>query len=700
MDAGDSLLTRLPVLRILVPLVAGILCAEWLRSYSFLVPLIVTAFGMAIYAGIRMMSSSPMAAIGHRPFYIIPVAMLSFSLGWASIVANRPSQIDLKSVNGHAVCGKIADIAFKDFSMRMTVELKNIDSSATGLIVRPPMLLLTTRHCDYSLHPGDLIAFVAHIEPITNTGNPDEIDYQKIMERRGISYTQHLSADYLNRYGTSSGLLEKIVIFRGYVQDCVLSSNLNDQAKNMIVAMILGNDTFVDQDTRSAFSCAGISHILALSGLHVGIVAGLIWLLFWPLDFAGGKKLRLILTLVALVAFDVFTGLSPSVVRATIMIAFVFVAFVFSRRSDPLNALLSAALFILTFSPQSVFGVGFQLSFVTVAALLVYAPRTGVINYRNPVTRYLGTLLITSAISMLATVILTAYYFHVVSLVSVLTNLLVLPVIPFLMAFGAFYVGLVAAGFRAPLITSIANSLSDYVQLVASHLSAHQFTHIDGVSVTVVDVIAFYLVIVLFTLWFKRRSIRWAIAALLVVSATVTNDAIAEFKRPKSGFYILNDFNTTPLLVYSNHEAIVWCPDEMQDFDINAFRRHYLGFLSRNGIDSIIVIGESGKRFAGGFVSPPYAYMHGKSIVAAGHGHWKNAKNRLGIQPDLVVVTREYHGTALRLFDLYHPALMVLSGDIYGPTEDQLRRECLTLHLPFWSVRRQGAYLTRPAATK
>ena len=109
-----------------------------------------------------------------------------------------------------------------------------------------------------------------------------------------------------------------------------------------------------------------------MSGLHVAVITLIIWFLLFPLDYLRGKKLRLVLTLVILVGYDLLTGMSPSVIRATVMIAFVFMSMIFYRKSTPLNAVATAALAILVFSPSALYSVGFQLSFITVVALIVF----------------------------------------------------------------------------------------------------------------------------------------------------------------------------------------------------------------------------------------------------------------------------------------------------------------------------------------
>lgn len=691
-------LWRMPLLRIVLPFVVGILCAQLCHSNAWW-PAVVSAFaGVLLYVLLRFTARSPMAAINRRPYYIFSIILLGFACGWADVVAQRPATINLQSVNWHPVSAQIEEISYRDFSMSMVVTLHHSQQAGN---LRPVKVLLTTRGCNYSLHPGDFIAFPAQIEPLRNAGNPDEIDYKSIMERRGIVYTEHLAVSKLKCYAHGPGWLHRLAMLRFRMQTDVFNSNLSAQAQDMVVAIILGNSTFIDSDTREAFSSAGISHILALSGLHVGIVGSIIWLLFWPLDIAGGRKLRYAITIVALVAFAVFTGLSPSVVRATVMMGFVLTAYIFYRKSDPLNALLAAALLILAFSPLAIFDVGFQLSFITVASLLIFASKTGVIQFRNRLWRYVGTLAITSVIAMLATIMLTAYYFHTMSLVSVFVNMLVLPVMPLLMAFAALLVVSLSAGIALPLVESATDGLASYIHWIAGFTQSVEASHLSGMSPSGLDVLAYYVILLLLILWFKRKWAWCMISSIALLAMVLSIDAIEEFQRPKSGFLMLNDYDATVVVQYRGDEALVWCPDADEgEYELEQFERRYRGFLAHNGISKITMAGHEPLRTNGAFVRTPHAFMGGHSLLAVGYGGWKTATNASGLRPDFVIVTKMYHSSASNIYHLYHPKLLILSGDIYAPTEHDLWHECKRQGIPCWSLRRNGAYFSLPAASK
>jgi competence protein ComEC len=150
-----------------------------------------------------------------------------------------------------------------------------------------------------------------------------------MLHSKGIRYEQHLPVGDIRKVGLSPTLITRLAEVRRALASKVFNSMLSPGAQHFVVALLLGDSHYIDKMTRAEFSTAGIAHVLALSGLHVGIIALLIYWLLFPLDYMGLKKLRLALTLAAIVLFAVFTGLSPSVVRATVMTGFVFASLIF-----------------------------------------------------------------------------------------------------------------------------------------------------------------------------------------------------------------------------------------------------------------------------------------------------------------------------------------------------------------------------------
>ncbi|MBR2486636.1 MAG: ComEC/Rec2 family competence protein [Paludibacteraceae bacterium] len=210
---------------------------------------------------------------------------------------------------------------------------------------------------------------------------------------------------------------------------------VRDHELGILSALTLGYREELDQRVQQSFSASGAMHILAVSGLHTGIVWGLIVFLLTlgglikPLyEQRLWQTILTILTLIALWAFAFVTGLSPSVMRSAWMVTIIEIGWLFHRKSVGINTLAAAAVMILLINPLALWSVSFQLSFAAVASLiLVGGWLQQHVVLRGKVLQYLGGLLIMSFAAQIGTLPLTLHYFGQTSNYFALTNLVVVP---------------------------------------------------------------------------------------------------------------------------------------------------------------------------------------------------------------------------------------------------------------------------------
>ena len=214
-----------------------------------------------------------------------------------------------------------------------------------------------------------------------------------------------------------------------------IAMGIHEPELGILSALTLGYREELDKDVQQSFSASGAMHILAVSGLHTGIVWGMI---VWLLTLGGCAKplydqrawqcVLSLLTLVALWAYAFVTGLSPSVMRSALMVTVVEVGWLFRRQSNSINSLAAAAVIILIINPLALWSVSFQLSFAAVAAIILIAQRMQrQVIIRGKVWQYIGGLLIMSVAAQIGTLPLTLHYFGQTSNYFALTNLVVIP---------------------------------------------------------------------------------------------------------------------------------------------------------------------------------------------------------------------------------------------------------------------------------
>lgn len=203
------------------------------------------------------------------------------------------------------------------------------------------------------------------------------------------------------------------------------SLQLSDQEKSVLATITIGYRKSMDREVRKRFSVAGVAHILAVSGFHVGVVCGFVSFIlsFLPRSLLS-KWIKYLFTILLLWLFVVVTGLSASAVRAALMLTIYLTGYLLRRNTDKYNILAASAFCMLVYEPLYLFDIGFQLSYTAVFSILYLQPRLKrTIEVRNPLLAYPWDCITVTVAAQVGTTFLCLYYFGQFSLVFLLANL-------------------------------------------------------------------------------------------------------------------------------------------------------------------------------------------------------------------------------------------------------------------------------------
>ena len=353
----------------------------------------------------------------------------------------------------------------KKFILRTeTLEGNNKSFPVTGKI------RVTVSGHGLKLSMGDRIVFSGRMKSIRNFNNPGGFDYKRYMAFRKVYGTAYVSAQKLTllKRNSETGISMIIANARRKISDLIDQTG-HGKEQGVLKALIVGNRNSISKELKEAFNRAGIGHLLAISGLHIGIVATAAFLFFKYLLshikrllwHAWTKKGAVILSVIPVFVYGMLSGMSPSTQRAVIMVTVFLMAFLFEREHDPINTLAVAAMLILIVHPPSLFSISFQLSFTAVLAIIyglsrVQSPwvsESGGI--KKPKSFKVATKLfyffMASFFAILGTMPLAMLYFNQISLVGLLANFIIVPLIGFVVV----PLGLLAV-FLYPLTVSVA----------------------------------------------------------------------------------------------------------------------------------------------------------------------------------------------------------------------------------------------------
>lgn len=393
------------------------------------------------------MGRSPMA---------IPLAILVAVILLSDFFGISKSQ-QLPATGYRVCCADIEEIHESQTTGRLAIaEIDSID----GVKVSPFKARLHFLDETPLVTAGQSVKFgatLSALEPPINI--PDAIDLQSNLRNRGVIARVVIDNDSVHYVANTSGWFAALRRANAAATEHLHSLPLSDLSIEMLSAMLLGHGEYLTTDRRDIFSASGLSHILALSGLHVGIIAMLINFMLWPLYFSRHLRTRLLLGIIALWTYAAFTGFIPSVTRATIMASVYYGGRILQRRSISLNSLCLAAILILIVSPSDIYSVGFQLSFAAVAGIIVWFPLLNRINRRNhPRLHWLVSIPVISISAMIFSGLISAFHFHQYPLLFLISNIAITPLVPlFLIS------GIISILFSAPALTNNLASAIDYI---------------------------------------------------------------------------------------------------------------------------------------------------------------------------------------------------------------------------------------------
>ena len=300
---------------------------------------------------------------------------------------------------------------------------------------------------------NDRIAFISKIKRVKNFKNPGGFNYEQYMHFKGIyglAYVQRGKITVITR-GAQTGICEKITQSRLKIADLIEKTITGETTQGVMKALIIGDRSRISPDLRETFNRAGCGHLLAISGLHIGSIATAAFIFFqWVLSYsksilwqAWSRKGAALLSLLPVILYGLFAGMSPSTQRAVIMVAIFMLTLLLEREHEPINTLAIAAIMILMIDPPVLFSVSFQLSFAAVFSILyglslIQAGKPVISNSHKRadgwflvVLKWFVPFFIISFLAILGALPLVMFYFNQVSLVGLLINFIVVPITGF-----------------------------------------------------------------------------------------------------------------------------------------------------------------------------------------------------------------------------------------------------------------------------
>ena len=665
MNALLATLSRTPFLIILMGVIAGIIIGY--RDISYIIPITIILFSWSGWWTIARYSNTPQRSLKLRHGHWIWAFTLFTGIGMLSATLSYPKEIDNDTLTATKYAS--ASVKSKETSAngdRLIVEITGfIDHKGSYNQTSPFDVLISTSATDLTV--GDKISFPLDLKIIENNGNYQGFDYASYMINRGIRYRQYCHPSELHRYDHQSNWRTLSITIRDRLIEIVEKSHLQKNTQEFVITMLLGDKSYMPDETRQIFSNAGIAHILALSGLHVGIIIVLISSILFPLGFFIPRKIIYLITIVFLWIFSFITGMSASVVRASIMATFYLSAKILERQNDSINALLGAITLILIVNPSALYDVGLQLSALTVTSIILFSEKLNFIDrYKHPRLYHIFSTFVISLIAVGGSWIVVAYYFHIFPLMFIPANAIVVPLLPFYISITIIHLILSSLGLNFDFLILIIDTL--YTWLISlSEFLAFDGAIIENIWVSPITIILYFISITFFTIWLSNRNRYNLINLSSIICLTILSALIMPTDKPRDGFIVQDRWDSNLIRIYEN------------------------------GCDSLINIPHD---------TTIVYKIYDKQIVCIDENSISKSERKRDRQKaknetdtsinyryncDYVVLCKGYRGSITHLLRHYDAKLIVLMPEIFNSKEQSLVLEAQRLNVPIHSIDNNGA---------
>ncbi|WP_264536034.1 ComEC/Rec2 family competence protein [Flavobacterium sp. N1736] len=526
---------------------------------------------------------------------------------------------------------------------------------------------------------GNKIRVKTILQQNSSSKNPNQFDYSKYLKNKQIYAQIYISKSEI----TINRKIKKDIWFYASrlntrIVNNLEKANFNKAEMNVAMALILGQQQEISADIIQDYQYSGATHVLSVSGLHVGYIMLFILFILKPIpNTKKGSFIKLIAIIISLALFAIVSGLSPPVLRSVVMFSFIAISNHLHRNTNIYHTLLVSILLILLFEPYFLFDVGFQLSYIALFSIVWLQPLLKMIcNPKNKILKYLWEGLTVSFAAQIGTFPICLYYFHQFPGLFFVTNILILPVLSFIMIAGII-VMVISVFQTCPLfIVQIFEKSIFLLNLIIHYVAAFDSFVIRNISFNVYYLLTFYLATITIIIWFKKPG--FGKLFVFLISVILLQTSFIYTKKETESQHELIVFNASKKTIITKRtgkNVLLFTNDSLLKKGLkNNLTDAYLvgNFASLNDIKTIKNI----------------LFFNGKKILLIDSlGVYENK-----IQPDIVILTQSPKINLDRMMEELKPKAIIADATNSNAIQKQWKASCASKKIPFHATREKGYY--------
>jgi competence protein ComEC len=553
-----------PFLRVIIPLICGILAshylAGWWQWWPFVLATVIIFFLWAHWMALSFPKLYGIALFGCW-------LVLGAALYRLSRFENHTDFIGKQYQKGALVAATLTtppEPKAKSFRAEATVRQWDSATGSWKALSGKVILYFAKDSFPAGLGMGSKIAFTKTLQPIRSAGNPGGFDYQKYAADHGWFFQLYVTKDeyVVAKEKGNTGWRNWPYRARDFLLATLRRYIPNPLNLGVAEALLTGYRNDMDKELSLEYAGSGVAHIIAISGLHLGMIqAGLLVLLTPVARLRHGKNIRALIVIIFLWIFTLITGAGPSVVRSALMFTILLFGEVIGRKGNAYNSLAASAFLLLMWNPVVLFDVGFQLSYSAVLSIFMFNAPIG--RWFQTGNRWLNKgwqMLVVTLSAQILTLPFVVYYFHQFPVYFLLANLLAIPLswvalnLSLLLTIFFFWLPPVATWLGKGIDLSIAAMNSSI-----SFINALPMSRIENIYLPLPQAILLMLVIALLSGWLllkNKECAVWALGGLLTFIAY--REWVWQHNGEQQKLIVYNIGGQTAIDIIKGHEVWFW----------------------------------------------------------------------------------------------------------------------------------------------
>jgi competence protein ComEC len=690
---------KIPFLRLLLPLAAGIIL-QWHFQFSLnnlWLLLIVFLLILAALFFIPFFERFRFSFLGGLSITMIFMAAGAI-LTWHRDIRNDNRWLGHHYQNSDNLVVTLAEpLVEKTKSFKADAEVNVLIRKETAIPVKGKIIIYFSKDTVASpagsslagLTYGTQLLIAKPLQEIKNSGNPGGFDYTRYCLFNDIAYQVFLKPEeFVALPGKNEKWLGAFLISIRKEVLRILRTNIKGEKElGLAEALLIGYKNDLDKNLVQSYTNTGVVHIIAISGLHLGLIYWLLVQIFMPLQKRKEFRwLRPLLIITGLWLFALLAGSQPSIVRSAAMFTCVVIGDSFFRKGNIFNTLAFSAFILLCWNPFWLWDVGFQLSYAAVLSIVIFMrPVYNLLYVKNKLLDFFWKLNAVTIAAQVLTLPVSVYHFHQFPSFFMLTNFVAVPLASTILIGEIFLCAISFIPFLAGIAGSILSWLIWCMNSYIESVEALPYSLWDGLQITILQAVVLFFLIAGWSYWLlekSRQGFYTGFVALLAFVMLRSSSFLQSTKQKKIIVYNVPQRQAIDFVdgrnYYFHGDADLLKDDFLRNFHLKPSR-----ILHR--ITPKESIGNLYNR------ENYFLYYNKRILLLDETVSFQQPENKIPV--DLLLISKNprlYFNTLSRTFDIKQ---VVFDGSVPAWKMRYWKKDCDSLGIPYHDVNEKGAFV-------